>query len=156
MRIIQFVQETKKMALSMRLNEEAEARLKNFVINLDGKDGESLQYIILEGDYVLIIITRHIEQDSIFSKLRFVVREYRSVGNGEFQCLRTCAMKIEQCLRWIKDNVSPDGARTIESSEKTVADVLTSDWFRGDGKPCEPASKTKIRSAMEKALSLRD
>lgn len=160
---MQFIQETKKMAFSMHLSEEAKDKLTKFVIDLDGKEGESLQYIILEGDYVLVTITRHIEHSSMFSKLRFMVCKYRAVGNGKFQCLRSCAMKIEQCLYWIRDHVSPNGAMVVQVPENNLVNVFKPEWndefpinwSMREGEPfVVPDLEAEICSVMKQILRL--
>lgn len=109
------------------LEKEARTKLMNFILDPNGKDGESLHYVVLEGNCVLVTITRDIyhigdENDPLFL---FMTVEYRMSGNGKMEYITSGFDQTNESLQMIKENVSY-GPRAIEDPSHEALEFLMS------------------------------
>lgn len=117
---------------AIRLTHAATEKLKNFIIDVvDGKDDESLQYVILEGNNVVVTITRYVWQckytyDNV---LEFEI-QWCTIEDGNLEYYGSDKLELIECLRWFKKRVSlTKGAMAIEDPEQKAFDTLTSNFY---------------------------
>lgn len=94
------------------LSKGAEAKLRAFILNFDGKVGENLGFIVLGTECFLVTITRFKVSDS--DTRLYVITRYRVDENGVLKKFQTEEMRMEKSLRWLRCHVSTRGAQEFE------------------------------------------
>lgn len=118
----------------IRLTDGERIKLENWIQDLDGEEKSSLHYVVLEGDCVLITITRYFDffskgplwnmlDTKPWDKLDFSVRKYFVCAN-EMKYFQTYSISFKKCLENLNRYVSPNGALALEDHTHQALDIF--------------------------------
>lgn len=133
----------------IRLDDQGK-KLRDFVQDLNAKDGESLHYVTFSADCILITITRSIDSNS--REKLFTIREFypslRDGGLGYFENI----MNSESCLEEIKRFVRYCGDIAFEDPTHEALlvcnDIGVYKWPSGKNPARKHVNLAKLRSDM--------
>lgn len=148
---------------AIRLTDEAEAKLKNFVNTNHGES--SLTFVIFEGNVITAKITRF-----VFRYLSYFSICWSFIdGNGGLISQQTDYLKMNDCLCWLKDHIANDGAKASEDPDQKAFVIFSSfdskenelsiNWRMLEEESFVaplPDSVTKLRSVMKRELNLEE
>lgn len=131
---------------SIRLKQEEERKLVRFIFDSKGNIGSSLHFVILEGDCVLITITR-VSCDSgiIYSVPNYIIRKCFVRGN-KLEFFESNIMSDLDIARKFDRHVNSSGVMAIEDPKHEALDIFMS--FKDDEESFD------IRSIIMKRLNL--
>lgn len=109
--------------ISIRLTDGAREKLVNFILDSKDKAGTSLYYIVLEGNCVLMTITRWC-YPSWENNACFVFYKYFVTNNGHLNYFQSSAQSVKESLCLIEKYISPDGVFAIEDVNKKSVNIF--------------------------------
>lgn len=149
------------LKLSICLSDRDEAKLKNFVTDLDSDYGE-LYFIVLEGDCIVVSIKCftiygwdkmwYWVASQRWPKFGFAIDWFHVNKYGQLEIFGSANGNMKECLSWITKHISPYGVLAVEDSRKL--ETLLSDYPFVESTDQILELRARTRHAVNRSINL--